>query len=60
MCGGGSKLNKIGHRGGSLGNLIVDELQLVITSFQWLAHWWVLGFGLGVLGKMLFQCKFHE
>jgi hypothetical protein len=43
VCGGGRKLNKIGHHGGTLGNLIVDELQLVITSFQWLAHWWVLG-----------------
>jgi hypothetical protein len=42
VCGGGSKLNKIGHHGGTLGNLIVDELQLVITSFQWLAHWQVL------------------
>jgi DUF1365 family protein len=42
VCGGGSKLNKIGHHGGTLGNLIGNELQLVITSFQWLAHWWVL------------------
>jgi hypothetical protein len=36
MCGAGSKFNKIGHHGGTLGNLIVDELQLVKYSSLWI------------------------